>query len=150
MFRQLETAANEASFCSESSRIQDLVSEAVLPSPARGQRSAVSFVSSTPAPVVSSTAPEPALEVTEEEEEPTLGQSIMLDIKKFLQERLSSEQSGGESGITALSLVESFRVMKYFQASQLRLLSARRTTRTGLTRARRTLWRRMRTPPRSP
>ena len=106
MFQQLETAAAEASFCSESSRIQHLVSEAVLPSPARGQRSAVSFVSSTPAqpcqsrslqdtPVASSTAhaPEPALEVTEED--PTLGQSIMLDIKKFLQERLSSEQSGG-------------------------------------------------------
>ena len=99
VFRQLETAANEASFCSNSSRIQNLVSEAVLPSPSR-QRS-VSFVSSTPAPphsqsqaapLPASAGPEPALDMTEEGEEATLGQSIMLDIKKFLLERLSSEE----------------------------------------------------------
>ena len=70
VFRQLESAANEASFCSESSRIQSLVSGAVLPSPAR--QSKLSFVSSTPAPpqsfsisqdspVASTAAPDPGL-----------------------------------------------------------------------------------------
>ena len=54
VFRMLETAADDSSFCSNSSRIQGLVTAAVLPSPMRqpspGLQSSKSFVSSTPFP----------------------------------------------------------------------------------------------------
>ena len=61
VFRMLETAADDSSFCSNSSRIQGLVTKAVLQSPARqpglgispGLQSSKSFVSSTPAPLPS-------------------------------------------------------------------------------------------------
>ena len=89
VFRMLESAANEASFCSNSSRIQNLVSAAVLPSPCREKSVQPSFISSTPAPP----APDPALDRTEDN---TLGQSIMVDIKKFLLERLSDGRTGPE------------------------------------------------------
>ena len=112
VFRMLETAANEASFCSNSSRIQNLVSAAVLPSPSRERPAQPSqsslplhsFVSSTPAPptamssVMSSmplaASPDPELDRTEDVTDPSLGQSIMVDIKKFLLERLSDQREG--------------------------------------------------------
>ena len=77
VFQMLESAANDASFCSDSSRIQSLVTAAVLPSPHRQrpgpahsttpssvlpaatpllQSSSKSFVSSTPAPNMSSSS----------------------------------------------------------------------------------------------
>ena len=77
VFQMLESAANDASFCSDSSRIQNLVTAAVLPSPHRQrpgpahsttpssvlpaatprlQSSSKSFVSSTPAPNMSSSS----------------------------------------------------------------------------------------------
>ena len=77
VFQMLESAANDASFCSDSSRIQGLVTAAVLPSPHRQrpgpahsttpssvlpaatprlQSSSKSFVSSTPAPNMSSSS----------------------------------------------------------------------------------------------
>ena len=84
VFQMLESAANDASFCSDSSRIQSLVTAAVLPSPHRQrpgpapsiststnpssvlptatprlQSSSKSFVSSTPAPNMSSTLAPP-------------------------------------------------------------------------------------------
>ena len=82
VFQMLESAANDASFCSDSSRIQSLVTAAVLPSPLRQrpgpatststnpssvlptatprlQSSSKSFVSSTPAPNMSSTLAPP-------------------------------------------------------------------------------------------
>ena len=90
VFRMLESAANEASFCSNSSRIQSLVSAAVLPSPSREKSVQSSFISSTPAPP----APDPDLDRTEDN---TLGQSIMVDIKKFLLERLSDGRTGPEA-----------------------------------------------------
>ena len=80
VFQMLESAANDASFCSDSSRIQNLVTAAVLPSPHRQrpgpahsttpssvlpaatprlQSSSKSFVSSTPAPNMSSSSAPP-------------------------------------------------------------------------------------------
>lgn len=56
VFKMLETAADDSSFCSNSSRIQGLVTAAVLQSPQRqpgvspGLQTSKSFVSSTPAP----------------------------------------------------------------------------------------------------
>ena len=109
VFQRLEEAADDTSFCSESSRVQVLVSHAVLPSPARSrsqQQQAIphSFVSSTPASAaeiearpVSRNKVVTFSEHTEEKLPPTednsgLGESLMLEVKQFLQSRLPSQQ----------------------------------------------------------
>ena len=65
VFKLLESAADDSSFCSNSSRIQGLVTAAVLQSPVRrpglgespGLQTSKSFVSSTPAPAPSTSVP---------------------------------------------------------------------------------------------
>ena len=126
VFQMLENAANATSFCSNSSRIQGLMSGAVLQSPNRpvAQLSDItqtpgyttkSFLSSTPAPghIQSYTSSTPAVPppptnnsaATSNDPSPvsaapdnnnSLGESIMDDIKKFLAARLVAESQSKE------------------------------------------------------
>jgi len=109
VFQLLEDAANDSSFCSNSSKIKSLVSNAMLPTPNKNPNlstAKTSFASSTPAPhlaqLSSSTplvTPNSANVISNagnkdtDPYDPSMGESLMEDIRKFLQAKVASNES---------------------------------------------------------
>eukprot|EP00092_Neocalanus_flemingeri_P092306 GFUD01117168.1.p1 GENE.GFUD01117168.1~~GFUD01117168.1.p1 ORF type:complete len:1013 (-),score=396.27 GFUD01117168.1:70-3108(-) len=113
VFQQLEDAANDASFCSNSSKIKSLVSNAMLPSPNRKKNPNIStiktsFASSTPASHLSQLSHSTPLvrhsgmsangssSLTQKDVDsldPSLGESLMEDIRKFLQAKVANTET---------------------------------------------------------
>lgn len=104
VFKQLEDAANSMSFCSNSSKINSLVTNAILPSPSRNKAdissTVLSFASSTPAPPSMLKSHSTPLENQNslsgqnsvskvDSNESSMGESLMEDIRKFLQNKLT-------------------------------------------------------------
>merc|ERR1712142_4681 len=107
VFKQLEDAANSMSFCSNSSKINFLVTNAILPSPSRSKAdissTVTSFASSTPAPPSILKSHSTPLEYQNsisgsnsvskvDSNESSMGESLMEDIRKFLQNKLTLQE----------------------------------------------------------
>ncbi|XP_023336950.1 centromere protein J isoform X3 [Eurytemora carolleeae] len=118
VFELLEDAANDTSFCSTSSRVKTLMDNSILPSPSRPtpllahstpfQSTSTPFQStstpssfkstSTPASFHSSTTPILHRDNTEvdENEDPSLGRSLMEDIRRFIMGKNEEKNLNGQ------------------------------------------------------
>jgi len=102
VFQLLEDAANDSSFCSNSSQIKSLVTNAILPTPNKMgiptphrnmSIAKTSFASSTPASHLPSSASDNIGQADLESYDPTMGESLMEDIRKFLQAKVASTEN---------------------------------------------------------
>jgi len=135
VFQLLENAANDSSFCSNSSQIKTLVSNAILPTPNKmvpnlkmmnnssmlptpislSTAAKTSFASSTPATHQSQVSAVPTVSCGNSDSssqkdivdpyDPSMGESLMEDIRKFLQAKVANPNPASESTVQAKNLV---------------------------------------------